>query len=271
MLGSRRVQNLSLHFPQGRTADRALGTGVHRIVREASGNIGVGDAVPGALLVQVCLDRRGLWLQVPPGMRGIHVNGRPVRRMAMLRPGDAVYADGVEVLVRGQITTQTPHAAPGSGEADPRIVLRGVGGRHHGRAFPIESGCVVGASREADIRVEAPHIGPQHARLSLHGSGVVLRHHDGAVTSVVNGIPVHEALLGGGDQIAFDPQSRFVVEVPWAQLDGETSAAVEETAVSAPSVAAKPSGASMKRWPWLLLAAAALAGLLSLLLLFGAG
>jgi pSer/pThr/pTyr-binding forkhead associated (FHA) protein len=271
MLGSRRVQNLSLHFPQGRTADRALGTGVHRIVREASGNIGVGDAVPGALLVQVCLDRRGLWLQVPPGMRGIHVNGRPVRRMAMLRPGDAVYADGVEVLVRGQAMTQTPHAAPRTGELDPRIVLRGIGGRHHGRAFPVAAGCMVGASREADIRVEAPHIGQQHARLSLHGSGVVLRHHDGAVTSVVNGIPVHEAMLGAGDQIAFDPQSRFVVEIPWAQLEADRAMSLDEPSSEAPAPAAASSGASLKRWPWLLIAAAGLAGLLALLLLFGAG
>ncbi|WP_093138068.1 FHA domain-containing protein [Pseudoxanthomonas sp. GM95] len=265
------MQNLSLHFPQGRTADRALGTGVHRIVREASGNIGVGDAVPGALLVQVCLDRRGLWLQVPSGMRGIHVNGRPVRRMAMLRPGDAIYADGVEVLVRGQASTTTPYAAPRSGESDPRIVLRGIGGRHHGKAFPIESGCVVGAAREADIRVEAPHIGQQHARLNLHGGGVVLRHHDGAVISVVNGIPVHEAMLGAGDQIAFDPQSRFVIEIPWAQMDADKSLAADDADLEPAPQVNKPSGASMKRWPWLLIAAAGLAGLLSLLLLFGAG
>jgi hypothetical protein len=271
MLGSRRVQNLSLHFPQGRTVDRALGTGVHRIVREASGNIGVGDAVPGALLVQVCLDRRGLWLQVPAGMRGVHVNGRPVRRMAMLRPGDAVYADGVEALVRGPVTAEIPHAPPGNGEHDPRIVVRGIGGRHHGRAFPIGSGCVVGAAREADIRVEAAHIGPQHARLSLHGSSVVLRHHDGAATSVVNGIPMHEALLTAGDQVAFDPQARFVVEIPWVQQDADTPAEADEDAVGTAPERVKPPAASMKRWPWLLLAAAALAGLLSLLLLFGAG
>lgn len=269
MVGSRRVQNLSLHFPQGKTADRALGTGVHRIVREASGTIGVGDAVPGALLAQVCLDRRGLWLQVPSGMRGIHVNGRPVRRMAMLRPGDAVYADGVEVLVRGRRSTTAPRAAPRASASDPRIVLRGIGGRYHGRAFPVEAGCSVGAARECDIQMEGPHIGQQHARLSLHGDGVVLRHHDGAVTSVVNGLPVHEAMLGAGDQVAFDSQTRFVVEIPWG-LQDQDAVVGEDTTVS-PSAVALKSAASLKRWPWLLIAAAGLAGLLSLLLLFGAG
>lgn len=271
MLGSRRVRNLSLHFPHGRTADHALGTGVHRIVREASGTIGVGDAVAGALLVQMCLDRRGLWLQVPPGMRAVHVNGRPVRRMAMLRPGDAVHVDGVEVLVRARAMTPAPRSAPHRGEPDPRIVLRGIGGRHHGRAFPVGAGCTVGAAREADIRIEAPHLGAQHAHLSLHGDGVVLRHHDQAATSVVNGLPVHQALLGAGDQVAFDPQSRFVVEIPWAQPDADASAADQDPAPAAGPRTVNAPAPSMKRWPWLLLAAAALAGLLSLLLLFGAG
>jgi len=270
MLGSRRVQNLSLHFPQGRIPDRALGTGVHRVVREASGTIGVGDAVPGALLVQFCLDRRGLWLQVPSGMRGIHVNGRPVRRMAMLRPGDAVYADGVEVLVRGQVGEAAPYATPRAGEeADPRVVLRGIGGRHHGRAFPVGSGCVVGAGPEVQIHLDAAHIGVQHARLSLQGQGLLLRHYSGAATSVVNGLPVHEALLVAGDQIAFDPQARFVVEIPWGRPERHESGMPEDGVITQAS--APPREASLKRWPWLLLAAAALAGLLSALLLFGAG
>lgn len=261
------MQNLSLHFPQGRTADRALGTGIHRIVREASGTIGVGDAVPGALLVQFSLDRRGLWLQVPPGMRGIHVNGRPVRRMAMLRPGDAVYADGVEVLVRGQAPRPASSAPMAQAEPDPRVVLRGIGGRHHGRAFTIGSGCSVGAGREADIVLDAPHLSGLHAVLGRVSGGVLLRHLQGGVTSVVNGVPVHEAVLNAGDQVAFDPQSRFVVEIPWSQPDPADPAA-SETAVSAPMPAAVAPRASLKRWPWLLLAAAVLAGVLALLLLF---
>jgi hypothetical protein len=94
MLVSRRVENLRLHFGNRQQPDRALVTGVHRVVREASGLIGVGDNAQGALLAQFCVDRRGLWLQVASGGRGIHVNGRPVQRMALLRAGDTVYLDG---------------------------------------------------------------------------------------------------------------------------------------------------------------------------------
>ena len=68
-------------------------------MRQPSGVLGIGDGLPGVLLAQVCLDRRGLWLQVPAGARGVHINGRPVQRMAMLRAGDAVYVDGVELRV----------------------------------------------------------------------------------------------------------------------------------------------------------------------------
>ena len=88
------MQNLRLHFTNRPAPDRPLTTGVHRIVREAAGTIGVGDALQGALLAQICVDRRGLWLQVANGMRGVHINGRPVKRMAVLRPGDAVYVGG---------------------------------------------------------------------------------------------------------------------------------------------------------------------------------
>ena len=54
MLGSRRVENLRLHFGNRQQPDRALVTGVHRVVREASGLIGVGDNAQGALLAQFC-------------------------------------------------------------------------------------------------------------------------------------------------------------------------------------------------------------------------
>ena len=97
------MQNLRLHFTNRPAPDRPLTTGVHRIVREAAGTIGVGDALQGALLAQICVDRRGLWLQVANGMRGVHINGRPVKRMAVLRPGDAVYVEGVELLLQSGV------------------------------------------------------------------------------------------------------------------------------------------------------------------------
>ena len=99
------MQNLLVHFSQQQQPDQPLRPGVQRIVRQANGSVRLGDAGHGALLLaQFCMDDRGLWLQVGNGIRGIHVNGRPVRRMALLRAGDAVYVDGVEMVLQGEVT-----------------------------------------------------------------------------------------------------------------------------------------------------------------------
>ena len=85
-------------------------------------------------------------------------------------------------------------------------------------------------------------------------------------------MPVRDALLSAGDQVAFDGQHRFVVEVPW--VESPTNA--RQTAMDVlddeeASQPLPPAGDSMRRWPWLLLAALLLAATLSALLLFGAG
>jgi len=270
MLGSRRVRNLILHFPQRQQPDYPLGTGVHRVVREASGHVGVGDHVQGALLAQLCVDRRGLWLQVASGMRGLHVNGRAVHRVAQLRAGDALFADGVELRVRADVT-----AAPvGPGRrsmdvADPRIVLRGVGGRYHGRSIGLERPITVGGEPASDIRLELPGSAAAHAILERQGDRVLLRDAGSADGSLVNGVRIREALLEAGDQVVFEPQARFVVEVPWGKAVENDLPPEVEPGFSADLPAAAP--VSVGRWPWLLLAALLIAGALAALLLFGAG
>ena len=142
MLGSRVVNHLRLHFGNRQSPDRPLVTGVHRVVREANGLVSVADGAQGALMAQFCVDRRGLWLQVASGMPGIHVNGRPVQRMALLRAGDSVYVDGTEILVQASHEGVDALPSVDAGDAvDPRIVLRGLGGKHHGRSITIQSPC----------------------------------------------------------------------------------------------------------------------------------
>lgn len=251
-----------------------LPTGVHRVVREASGRLSFNDSAQGALLAQFCMDRRGLWLQVAQGMRGIHVNGRPVLRMAMLRAGDSVYLDGVEILVQGShLGVDTP-AIPGREDTgDPRIVLRGVGGKHHGRSFPMGQPCEVGRSREAAIRLDEVDVAERHAQLERRGDRVLLRGFGANLGTMVNGTPVHDALLAAGDQVVFMGRHRFVVEVPWVNQtsDSRESAAASNDLDETRVADAAHSGSRLQRWPWLLLAALFLAALLSALLLLGPG
>jgi len=267
------VQNLRLHFTNRPSPDRPLTTGVHRIVREAAGTIGVGDALQGALLAQICVDRRGLWLQVANGMRGVHINGRPVKRMAVLRPGDAVYVEGVELLLQSGFQSATDVRDADAGQGDARVVLRGLGGKYHGRSVSLEHPRIVGRARDADIRVDDPTFAERHARLELRGDRVLLRDLGSADGSRVNGIAVRDALLVAGDQVVFDAQHRFVLDVPWApSAQGNDALATEaDDAGPVDAMSVHPAVRSARRWPWLLLAALLMAAALSALLLFGAG
>ncbi|MFT4198637.1 MAG: FHA domain-containing protein [Pseudoxanthomonas sp.] len=264
MLGSRRVQPPHLHIPLGRPVDHPLDAGVHRVVRGADGQVGIDRGQPGRLLAQFCLDQRGLWLQVPAGLRGLHVNGRPVRRMAMLRAGDSVHADGVEMRVLA-MPRPVPARLREQASADPRLLLRGIGGAGHGRALALRDGVLVGADADADIVLEGVQAAAHHARLAWTAQGVWLRHADPQATSRVNGVPVHEALLVRGDMVEFEPQSRWCVETPCSAQEGA------EPVPAAAAPAAAPGRRSWERWPWLLVSALLLSALLSALLLFGAG
>ena len=77
MLDSPRVDTLKLRFDDNGT-ELPLGPGMHGIGRGGDDAIGlvIDNQSP---LLRFCVDRRGVWLTVADGVRGIHVNGRPVR------------------------------------------------------------------------------------------------------------------------------------------------------------------------------------------------
>ena len=258
------MDTLRLRFdPAGE--DHPLAVGVHGVGRIADGGLGLVESSP---LVDFCVDRRGVWLTVPEGTRGVHVNGRPVQRMAMLRVGDAVFVDGSGIRLVSAHPPRQPEAGFGdsTGESgDVRVVLRGVGGRYHGRSFTLERPRLVGRAPEADIRIDEAAFAERHARLEVLRGEVVLRDLGSAEGSQVNGETVRDAVLQPGDQIVFDAHHRFVLEAPSGARAAD--AANGAAPVTAP---AQARGGSM-RLPWLLVAAALLAGLLALLLLFGAG
>lgn len=257
----------------GHDAELPLAPGVHGIGHR-DGRLQLVEETREAL-VRFCVDRRGVWMTVAEGGLGVHVNGRPVRKMAMLRVGDAVYLEGQELLLLS--AREAPDAQAGwrpaaadEAAGDPRIVLRGVGGRYHGRSFTLERPRLVGSSAEADIRIDAPAFAERHAQLELHHDRILLRDLGSEEGSLHNGHPVRDAELGPGDQIVFDAHHRFVIEAPARTLrTTEPELRLGESAMDGQR-SQRGFGTSARRLPWLLLAALLLAGALSLLLLFGA-
>ncbi|WP_161808904.1 FHA domain-containing protein [Stenotrophomonas daejeonensis] len=269
------MRTLQVHFGNRQQPDQALGPGMQRIVRDASGQVRLGDDSVGPLLLaRFCTDERGLWLQVASGVRGIHVNGRPVRRMALLRAGDSVHADGVEMLLRGDCAPatqppQAPEAITGNGE-DQRVLLRGVGGQHHGRAHALNRPRTIGRDAAADIVIDDPVFPELQARFECHGERVLLRDLGSPDGCRVNGVAVRHCWLRAGDQVVFEGNQRFVLEVPLGAAPTYLPAVAEEAVPAAetrPALVARP---RQRRWPWLLLSALLMGVLISALLLFGA-
>nr|WP_242107398.1 FHA domain-containing protein [Luteimonas aquatica] len=271
------MESLKLRFVGRDRPELTLGVGMHGIGPGGGDAVGLVDESQPSL-VRFCVDRRGIWLTVADGVRGVHVNGREIRRMAMLRVGDAIYVDGMEMRLVGAQPPPVPEKLPkdageGAETADgARILLRGVGGQYHGRSFTLERSRLVGRTDEADIRIDDPAFADRHARLELAGDRVVLRDLGSVDGSVVNGEPVRNAWLQPGDQIVFDAHHRFVIEAPALRRPEREArlAPVDEQLfdLEAPLDAGKARSPAW-RLPWLLLAALVLAGLLSLLLLFG--
>lgn len=275
MLDFRAVDSLRLRFPNQPHADLVLGAGVHGIGRMPDGMIGpIGTtADTDDALVQLCVDRRGVWMKLGHRARAVHVNGRPVRHMAMLRVGDAIYLEGAELLLLGAHTAAVaslPSVGPANDDSDPRVILRGVGGQYHGRSFTLARPRLVGRGGDCDIRIDDPAFTERHARIERHGEDVLLRDLGSGEGSMVNGERVRDAVLQPGDQVMFGAHERFVVEGPGraGQPHDPLAHALQEvssTEPPRPKVTRNP-----RRLPWLLLAALLLAGALSVLLLFGA-
>ncbi len=169
-------------------------------------------------------DRRGLWLVIESGDAVAHVNARPVSRLALVRPGDLISLGRVQVLLRSESDPKTPMLPPAaeamnkesarnSAVCPERFVLRCVGGPYYGRSFPLTQPVIVGRGAAADIRIDEPTLGERQARVEINGDRVVLRDYGGGEGTLLNGVPVRNALLVAGDQLAWE-QNRFVLEAP---------------------------------------------------------
>jgi hypothetical protein len=191
--------------------------------------------------------------------------------------GDTVFFDGNEIVLAASRPPPAPPPAepfPETGVDDPRMVLRGVGGRYHGRSFTLDRARVVGSAADADVRIDDPAFAERHAQIGLQGGVVVLRDLGSVDGSVVNGETLRDAVLQPGDQIVFDAHHRFVIEAPARAPRRDESMPVfdddeADEHVAQAREARQALSHSARRLPWLLLAALLLAAALSALLLFG--
>ncbi|MFT3806131.1 FHA domain-containing protein [Arenimonas sp.] len=220
---------MQLKFPNGEHDDVAFDQGEVAVGSRVPHGISLSGRGLAPLHASFVADRRGLWLRVPAGTPGVHLNARPVKRLAMLHIGDQVCLEQVQLVIGEDsshvIERNIPGATPPAlGEAQRvsavRVVLRGVSGAHFGRCFTLVEPRVVGRSASCDIRIDDPGMADRHAQFELHGDRVVLRSLSQQEGAIVNGVSVRDAVLSPGDQISFD-QHRFILEAPGLPLRGQ--------------------------------------------------
>ncbi len=267
MLDCTAMNDLSLRFCDESRPELPLDTGVHALGRRPDG-LGLVPA-DAPWLLQLCNDRRGIWMTVAEGLRGVHVNGRPVLQVALLRAGDRIHVEGSELLLTA--SGERP-ALPAASARDPagslRLVLRGVGGPHHGRSMSLEVPRRIGSATNADLHIEGQGIAAEHALIEVANGQAVLRHANADV--LVNGLPQRQGVLHGGDQLTFGVQHRFVLEGPPASLALPPCPRTGPQHAYADAPPTPPHRGWAQRVPWLLVSALLLAAALSALLLFGA-
>lgn len=274
---------MRLTFQNGEHPEVVLEKGRLTIGSAPDNQIVLADAGLAPQQALFAADHRGLWLCVPAEAPPVHLNARPVRRLALLRAGDLLTLQRVQVLLRAdgeQVQREIPASAPApltetERPAALRVLLRGVAGPHFGRSYPLDTPLLIGRGAGADVHIDDPAIAERQAQLELHGDRVVLRHLGGD-GCVLNGIAVRDAVLASGDQLVFE-QHRFVLEAPGLPVRGEapklvpvapSSPSPQPPADAEPALPSEPQQERSDTVWWLIATAVVLAAALTALLIY---
>jgi len=259
----RPMNAVRLHFPEPGTEALPLPEGRHRIGWRDD-RLGLVTEQATALIT-FKVDPRGIWMNVAGQAACVHVNGRRVYTVALLRSGDVLHLDHVELRLCADaraLPPSPPQTAPEPQAADPRLLLRALSGPDHGRCLTLDRPRLIGRSARVDVQIDESACDECDVRLEPAHGQVLLRHLRASGRTLVNGQIVHEAVLMAGDQVVFGPRHRFVIESP--QVGAPPPVNAPPTPVLPPSPQ-RP----LRGLLWLLAAAGLLAAVLAGVLLLG--
>ena len=214
---------MRLAFPNGEHKEVALSRGSISIGSSENDDIVLtSDGIrPGHATIIV--DQRGVTLDISEQSGEIKLNQRTVRLKAILRMGDAILIDQIQMMLHAAASRMRnpPEATKNMSDEQLSIVkkmpakvyLRGVAGEHFGELIPLYRRLVIGRGEDCDIILKGNEISREHAAIENSSDGVFLRDLGSINGTFVNGNQVRDVVLNPGDQIAFDTE-RYVIESP---------------------------------------------------------
>lgn len=124
--------------------------------------------------------------------------------------------------------------------------LKGTAGAVANQAFQLSGRLLIGRADDCDIRIDEASVAPHQLEISLlEEGGVNLRTLASSDSVLLNGEPVTEAAMAGGDEIRVG-SCRLMLQAPGLRPDRVLT-----------GEAIRP---RRKVWPWILLAVAGAAG-----------
>jgi pSer/pThr/pTyr-binding forkhead associated (FHA) protein len=180
--------------------------------------LAAGQAAAHHLRIQQ--DRSGWVLQVLPSADRIHVNARPVRERALLRPGDVISVGDSRLLLRADQdpALRPPLNVPEQGRCT--VALRVVAGPLSGKVWPLHESLELGP--HGRFPLELPQGDSAALRIQWMDGQLQLESIQPAAHHPlrVNGVVTRQLALQPGDQIGL-AMHRFVVEAPGMEPEPE--------------------------------------------------
>lgn len=263
---------MKLVFPQGEHVQVLLNAGVNKIGSGPDNAVVLRDPGVSALHCEVHVTSTGANLQVPAGGGPVTVNGKPVADIMALRSGDQIGIGPVVakfVVVEVSRNAPTPGVVPGSDEdsgatrvrmAVPKYVLRGVSGAVFGKVYPVSGPVVIGRATECDISVPADEISRRHALVKPTTDGLSVEDLGSSNGTYINAKRVQQGFLNAGDELRLDAV-RFIVVAPGMEMAQQATRVVREN-----NEAAAPASGGMSKWVPIMLTAAAVLVILTLVM-----
>ncbi|MDK1024386.1 MAG: FHA domain-containing protein [Gammaproteobacteria bacterium] len=210
---------LKIQFKDGRSDPIVLSAPGKTIGKGSANDIVLDEEGVNAFHADLKVDGETVTLTDVGTQTGTSLNGTKLTGPVMLRAGDLISIQGVELEVVG-----AESAAP----EGKTLVLSGTArfemglgswaivadsGPEKGQVIAIKEKTSIGRALECDISILEPGLSRQHAELEILDAELIIRDLGSSNGTYLNGKKISQAVCRGGDVLQFE-RIKFIVRAP---------------------------------------------------------